>query len=64
MNAISHLHPAATEALFDQPINITEEVCAKYWAAAPACSKLELRVAVAEVGPTAEDAGTELGEAP
>lgn len=45
----------------DQPININEEASVNYWVNALACSELELRVAVAEVGTTARDVGNELG---
>ena len=42
-------------------ININEEASLSYWVAALDCSELQLRVAVAEVGPAVADVGTELG---
>ena len=50
-----------TSTLHDQPININEEASLNYWVQTLACSELELRVAVAEVGTTARDVGSELG---
>lgn len=63
MNAISHLHAPALDALFNQPININEEASVNHWVAAFACSEFELRMAVAQVGPVAKDVGNELGRA-
>lgn len=45
----------------NQPININEEASVSYWVNALDCSELELRVAVAEVGPAVRDVGNELG---
>ena len=50
-------------ALSNPPININEPASVTYWLAALRCSELELRMAVAEVGPVARDVGTELGRA-
>ncbi|WP_411878883.1 DUF3606 domain-containing protein [Polaromonas sp. YR568] len=44
------------------PIDITQEDSLNYWVAALDCSELELRVAVAEVGPAAKDVSNELGK--
>jgi len=52
--------PADT-ALNNEPIDINQEASLNYWVAALACSELELRVAVAEVGPAAKDVSNELG---
>ena len=43
-------------------IDITQESSLNYWVAALDCSELELRVAVAEVGPAAKDVSNELGK--
>ncbi|WP_431097506.1 DUF3606 domain-containing protein [Polaromonas aquatica] len=51
----------ADPALQNEPININEEASLQYWVSALDCSELELRVAIAEVGPTAKDVCTELG---
>jgi hypothetical protein len=45
-----------------EPIDITQEASLNYWVAALDCSELELRVAVAEVGPAAKDVSNELGK--
>lgn len=45
----------------NEPININEEASLNYWVRALDCSELELRLAVAEVGPYSLDVGTELG---
>lgn len=55
------MNQAMISTLQDQPININEEASVNYWVNALACSELELRVAVAEVGTTARDVGNELG---
>ncbi len=47
-----------------QPININEPASIDYWTQALDCSELELRVAVAEVGVTPGDVGSQLGRAP
>lgn len=52
---------AAMNALRNQRIDITQQASLNYWVAALACSELELRVAVAEVGPAAKDVSNELG---
>lgn len=44
-----------------QPIDITRQDCVNYWSNTLGCSEFDLRVAVAEVGPTAIDVGNELG---
>ncbi|MES2512050.1 MAG: DUF3606 domain-containing protein [Pseudomonadota bacterium] len=46
-----------------QRININDPAAIHYWTQALACSELELRVAVAEVGITAGDVGSQLGRA-
>ena len=48
-------------SLSNEPININEQASVNYWLTALRCSELELRMAVAEVGPGARDVGTELG---
>ena len=50
------------EALALQPIDINEEDSVSYWSSALGCSEFDLRVAVAEVGPSARDVGNELGK--
>lgn len=47
-----------------QPININEPASIDYWTQALDCSEFELRVAVAEVGVTPGDVGSQLGRAP
>ena len=57
-------HPAAdatVTTLNSQPINVNEEASVNYWVSALDCSELELRVAVAEVGPSVKDVSVELG---
>ncbi|MCZ8255062.1 MAG: DUF3606 domain-containing protein [Polaromonas sp.] len=57
-------HPTAATAdavLNNQPINVNEEQSLNYWVSALDCSELELRVAVAEVGPSVKDVSNELG---
>ena len=49
--------------LSNESININEQASVNYWLTALRCSELELRMAVAEVGPSAIDVGTELGRA-
>lgn len=51
-------------ALSNEPININEAASVSYWLSALRCSELELRMAVAQVGPGAQDVGTQLGRAP
>jgi hypothetical protein len=63
MNFIPPLRPAGLHALTNEPININEDASVDYWVAALECSELELRVAVAEVGPVARDVCNELGKA-
>lgn len=56
--------PSAAQApqmLASQPININEESSVSYWVNTLHCSELELRVAVAEVGPMVGDVGDRLG---
>jgi Protein of unknown function (DUF3606) len=63
VNSISSLRPAGLHALKNEPININEDASVNYWLAALGCSELELRVAIAEVGPVARDVCNELGKA-
>ncbi|MES1980296.1 MAG: DUF3606 domain-containing protein [Pseudomonadota bacterium] len=51
----------APQVLDSQPININEESSVSYWVNTLNCSELELRVAVAEVGPMVGDVGNRLG---
>ncbi len=51
----------APQVLASQPININEESSVSYWVNTLHCSELELRVAVAEVGPMVGDVGDRLG---
>jgi hypothetical protein len=53
--------PVADVPLKNEPININEETSLNYWVAALDCSELELRMAVAQVGPVAKDVSNELG---
>jgi hypothetical protein len=53
--------PVADAPLNNQPINVNEEASLNYWVSALDCSELELRVAVAEVGPSVKDVSNELG---
>jgi hypothetical protein len=55
------LNPAASQVLRSDQININEEASLNYWVNALECSELQLRVAVAEVGPAVRDVGNELG---
>lgn len=57
----SPAYPIADASLKNEPIDINQEASLNYWVAALACSELELRVAVAEVGPAAKDVSNELG---
>jgi len=57
----SPAYAAADAALINQPIDINQEASLNYWVAALDCSELELRVAVAEVGPAAKDVSNTLG---
>ena len=50
------------EALARQPIDVNQQDSVNYWSSALGCSEFDLRVAVAEVGPTARDVGNELGK--
>jgi hypothetical protein len=63
VNFIPPLRPDGLHALTNEPININEDASVNYWVAALECSELELRVAIAEVGPAARDVGSELGKA-
>lgn len=54
-------YPAIDAPLINQPINVNEEASLNYWVSALECSELELRVAVAEVGPSVKDVSNELG---
>ena len=63
VKSISPLRPAGLHALTNEPININEDDSVNYWVAALDCSELELRVAIAEVGPAARDVCSELGKA-
>lgn len=57
----SPAYAPAAASLKNEPIDINKEASLNYWVAALACSELELRVAVAEVGPAAKDVSNELG---
>jgi hypothetical protein len=57
----STAYAPAAASLNNEPIDINKEASLNYWVAALACSELELRVAVAEVGPAAKDVSNELG---
>ncbi len=59
----SPAYAPAAASLKNEPIDINKEASLNYWVAALACSELELRVAVAEVGPAAKDVSNELGRA-
>lgn len=50
------------EALARQPIDINQDDSVSYWSTALGCSEFDLRMAVAQVGPTARDVGNELGK--
>jgi Protein of unknown function (DUF3606) len=50
------------ETLARQPIDITHQDSVNYWSSALGCSEFDLRMAVAEVGPTPKDVGNELGK--
>ena len=52
---------ADSPSLPNEPININEDASVNYWVNALRCSELELRMAVAQVGPGSRDVGTELG---
>lgn len=54
-------YPAADAPLDLDPINVNEEASLNYWVSALDCSELELRVAVAQVGPSVKDVSNELG---
>ena len=61
----SPAYSSANATLNNKPIgaiDITQESSLNYWVAALDCSELELRVAVAEVGPAARDVSNELGK--
>ena len=53
----------ASEPLQAQPIDINRESAVNFWVDKLGCSEFELRVAVAEVGPFANDVGNRLGKA-
>ncbi|MES2401455.1 MAG: DUF3606 domain-containing protein [Pseudomonadota bacterium] len=52
---------STSQGLANQPIDINEESSVNYWVNTLHCSELELRVAVAEVGPMVSDVGEQLG---
>jgi hypothetical protein len=54
-------NPPVDVPLKYEPINVNEEASLNYWVSALECSELELRVAVAEVGPAVQDVSNELG---
>jgi hypothetical protein len=54
-------YPPADAPLDNQPINVNEDASLNYWASVLDCSELELRVAVAQVGPSVKDVSNELG---
>lgn len=51
----------SSESLGRQPIDINHPDSVNYWSSALGCSEFDLRMAVAEVGPTARDVGNRLG---
>lgn len=55
------MHSGSHQASPREPINLNEESSVNYWVKTLACSELDLRMAVAEVGPLAGDVGNELG---
>jgi hypothetical protein len=61
MTLASNSDSAAPEAFQSEFININEEESLNYWVTALECSELQLRVAVAEVGPEASEVGDALG---
>jgi Protein of unknown function (DUF3606) len=61
MKATSLLHTPVFDASESETININEDACVNHWLAALECSELQLRLAVAEVGPVAKDVANELG---
>jgi hypothetical protein len=52
---------ATVSTLNNPPIDVNEEASVNYWVSALDCSELELRVAVAQVGPSVKDVSNELG---
>ena len=54
-------YPVADAPLNNEPIDVNQEASLNYWVSALDCSELELRVAVAEVGPAVKDVSDELG---
>ncbi len=61
MTKTSPSQPPQDASFSNEPININEEASLSYWVKALDCSELELRLAVAQVGPYSRDVGTELG---
>ena len=55
--------PSASDGNQYEAININEDSSVNFWLAALKCSEMELRIAVAEVGPAAKDVSNELGRA-
>ena len=53
----------AARSISSKSININEDASVNYWLQALQCNEYELRVAVAEVGTSAQDVGIELGRA-
>ncbi|MDB5967545.1 MAG: hypothetical protein JWQ72_4045 [Polaromonas sp.] len=51
----------SSHGLQDQAIDIHQASSLNYWLAALECNELQLRVAIAEVGPAAADVGNALG---
>lgn len=54
-------YPATDAPLDHEPINVNEDASLNYWVSVLDCSELELRVAVAQVGPSVKDVSNELG---
>ena len=52
-----------SKSLTNESININEKASVDYWVTTFECSEFDLRMAVADVGTSAKDVGTELGRA-
>ena len=63
MQSTSPPHAPAVRSFSSKSININEDASVNYWLQALQCNEYELRVAVAEVGTSAQDVGIELGRA-
>lgn len=62
MSQTNPLETLPAETLACQRIDINREESVSYWSSALGCSEFDLRMAVAQVGPTAGDVGNELGK--